>query len=82
MAIKFLPLGSGAKHLGLCFADQSQLKTSAQFMSPSRCQILYALENHIGVFMDIFIYERARRIGDQNVLRKVDAAVDALIGQL
>jgi len=32
--------------------------------------------------MDIFSYEIARRIGDQNVLRKVDAAVDALIGQL
>jgi IS5 family transposase len=37
---------------------------------------LYALENHIGIFMDIFIYESARRIGDQNVLRKVDALMD------
>jgi transposase, IS5 family len=45
-------------------------------MIPSRCQILYALENHIGVFMDIFIYESARRIGDQNALRKVDALMD------
>ena len=26
--------------------------------------------------MDIFIYESARRIGDQNVLRKVDALMD------
>ena len=26
--------------------------------------------------MDIFIYESARRIGDQNVLRKVDALLD------
>jgi hypothetical protein len=51
-------------------------KTSAQFMIPSGCQILYALENHIWVFMDIFIYESARRIGDQNVLRKVDALMD------
>jgi hypothetical protein len=54
----------------------SLIKTSAQFMIPSRCQILYALENHIGVFMDIFIYESARPIGDQNVLRKVDALMD------
>jgi len=37
-------------------------------MIPSRGQILYALENHIGVFMDIFIYESARRIGDQIAL--------------
>ena len=51
-------------------------KTSAQFMIFSRCQILYVLENHIGVFMDIFIYESARRIGDQNVLRKIDALMD------
>jgi len=26
--------------------------------------------------MDIFSYESARRIGDQNVLRKVDALID------
>ena len=26
--------------------------------------------------MDIFSYESARRIGDQNVLRKVDAFMD------
>ena len=51
-------------------------KTSAQFMIPSRCQILYPLEDHIGGFMDIFSYESARRIGDQNVLRKVDALMD------
>jgi hypothetical protein len=59
-----------------CFGRKELGKTSAQFMAPSRCQILYALENHIGVFMDIFIYESARRIGDQNVLRKVDALMD------
>ena len=51
-------------------------KTSAQFKISSGYQILYALENHIGIFMDIFIYESARRIGDQNVLRKVDALMD------
>ena len=45
-------------------------------MIPSRCQILYPLEDHIGGFMDIFSYESARRIGDQNVLRKVDALLD------
>ena len=45
-------------------------------MIPSRCQILYPLEDHIGGFMDIFSYESARRIGDQNVLRKVDALMD------
>ena len=53
-------------------------KTSAQFKIPSGYQILYALENHIGIFMDIFFYESARRIGDQNVLRKVDALMDWL----
>jgi IS5 family transposase len=52
------------------------VKTSARFKIPSGYQILYALENHIGIFMDIFIYESARRIGDQNVLRKVDALID------
>ena len=31
------------------------IKTSAQFMVPSRCQILYLLEDHIGGFMGIFI---------------------------
>jgi hypothetical protein len=51
-------------------------KTSAQFKIPSGYQILYALENHIWIFMDIFIYESARRVGDQNVLRKVDALMD------
>jgi len=51
-------------------------KTSAQFKIPSGYQILYALENHIGIFMDVFIYESARRIEDQNVLRKVDALMD------
>ena len=37
---------------------------------------LYLLEDHIGDFMDIFSYDSARRIGDQNVLRKVDALMD------
>jgi hypothetical protein len=45
-------------------------------MIPSRRQILYSLEDHIGDFMDIFSYESARRIGDQNVLRKIDALMD------
>ena len=45
-------------------------------MIPSHGQILYPLEDHIGGFMDIFSYESARRIGDQNVLRKVDALMD------
>ena len=56
--------------------EETLQKTSAQFKIPSGYQILYALENHIGIFMDIFIYESARRIGDQNVLRKVDALMD------
>jgi IS5 family transposase len=30
----------------------------------------------LGFFMDIFSYESSRRIGDQNVLRKVDALLD------
>ena len=30
--------------------------------------------------MDIFSYESARRIGDQNVLRKVDALLDWSFG--
>ena len=51
-------------------------KTSAQFTIPSGGQILYALENHIGGFMDIFIYENGHRIGDQDVLRKVDVLMD------
>ena len=45
-------------------------------MVPSRCQILYVREDHIGCFMDIFSHESAPRIGDQNVLRKVDALMD------
>jgi len=47
-------------------------------MVPSSCKILYALEIHIGIFMDIFIYKSVRRIGDQNVLRKVAALMDRL----
>ena len=34
------------------------------------------LERNLGCFMDIFSYESARRIGEQNVLRKVDALMD------
>ena len=51
-------------------------KASAQLVIPGRCQILYLLEDHTGGFMDIFSYESARRIGDQNVLCKVDALMD------
>ena len=52
------------------------ITTSAQLLISSLGQILYALETHIGVFMEIFMHESARRIGDQNVLRKVDALMD------
>ncbi len=52
------------------------LKTAAQLLIFSFVQTLYALETHIGVFMEIFMRESARRIGDQNVLRKVDALMD------
>ena len=45
-------------------------------MIPSRGQILNLWEDHIGCFMDIFSHESAPRIGDQNVLRKVDALMD------
>ena len=56
--------------------NSHQQKTSAQFLISSLGQILYALEIHIGIFMEIFMHESARRIGDQNVLRKVDALMD------
>ena len=49
---------------------------SAKWLIFSFVQILYALEIHIGVFMEIFMHESTRRIGDQNVLRKVDALMD------
>ena len=52
------------------------MKTSAQFLISSLGQILYALEIQIGVFKDIFIYESAGQIGDQNGLCKVDALID------
>ena len=43
----------------------------------------YSLAVRWGVFMDIFSYESSRRVGDQNVLRKVDALIDwASISQL
>ena len=34
---------------------------------------MYPSGDHIEDFMDIFSYESARQIGDQNILRKVDA---------
>ena len=37
---------------------------------------MYPLGDQNEGFMDIFSYESARRIGDQNVLRKVDALLD------
>ena len=52
------------------------IKDTCAIQDFSGYQILYALEIHIGVFMDIFIYESALRVGDQNVLRKVDALMD------
>jgi len=52
------------------------LKTAAQLLIFSFVQILYVLEIHIGIFMEIFMHESARRIGDQNVLRKVDVLMD------
>jgi hypothetical protein len=45
-------------------------------MIPSRGQIFYLWKDHIEFFMDIFSHESAPRIGDQNVLRKVDALMD------
>jgi hypothetical protein len=56
--------------------NSHQQKTAAQWLIFSFVQTLYALETHIGVFMEIFMRESARRIGDQNVLRKVDALMD------
>ena len=49
---------------------------SSQFLISSLGQILYVLEIHIGVFMEIFMHESARWIEVQNVLRKVDALMD------
>ena len=70
----------------LCSGDRALwpqydiITTSAQLLISSLGQILYALETHIGVFMEVFIeifmHESTRRIGDQNVLRKVDALMD------
>ena len=66
----------------LCSGDRALwpqydiITTSAQLLIFSFVQTLYALETHIGVFMEIFMHESARRIGDQNVLRKVDALMD------
>ena len=56
--------------------NSHQQKTSAQWLIFSFVQTLYALETHIGGFMEIFMHESTRRIGDQNVLRKVDALMD------
>ena len=52
------------------------LKTAAQLLIFSFVQTLYALETHIGVFMEIFMHESARRIEVQNVLCKVNALMD------
>ena len=59
----------GQARLANWLRKRSPYKTSAQFLISSLGQILYALENHIGGFMDIFIY-------DQDVLRKVDVLMD------
>jgi hypothetical protein len=56
--------------------NSHQQKTAAQWLIFSFVQTLYALETHIGVFMEIFMHESTPRIGDQNVLRKVDALMD------
>jgi hypothetical protein len=56
--------------------NSHQQKTAAQWLIFSFVQTLYALETHIGVFMEIFMHESTRRIEVQNVLRKVDALMD------
>jgi len=70
------PVSIDASFTTLGRTSPELIKASAQFIIPSRCQILYPLEDHIGDFMDIFSYESVRPIGDQNVLRKVDALMD------
>ena len=66
----------------LCSGDRALwpqydiITTSAQLLISSLGQILYALETHIGVFMEIFMHESARRIEVQNVLCKVNALMD------
>ena len=59
-----------------CRNGECRTKIFVQFMIPSRGQIFYLWKDHIGFFMDIFSHESAPRIGDQNVLRKVDALMD------
>jgi IS5 family transposase len=49
----------------LCITTDSQLVKK-----------LYNFVDRTGYFMDIFSYESARRIGNQNALRKVDALMD------
>ena len=51
-------------------------KTSSQFLISSLGKILYAFETQIAVFIEIFMHESTRRIGDQNVLCKVDALMN------
>ena len=66
----------------LCLGDRALwpqydiITTSAQLLISSLGQILYALEKHIAIFMEIFMHESACRIGDQNVLCEVDALMD------
>ena len=78
MTVRHLPsLASHAQESTLSRGTSHPfLKTAAQLLIFSFVQILYALEIHIGVFMEIFMHESTRRIGDQNVLRKVDALMD------
>ena len=58
------------------FQNRCFRKIAAQLLISSLGQILYVLETHIGVFMEIFIHQSARRIGGQNVLCKVDALMN------
>ena len=66
----------------LCLGDRALwpqydiITTAAQLLIFSFVQTLYALETHIGVFMEIFMHESTRRIEVQNVLCKVNALMD------
>ena len=57
-------------------ALKSCVKTSAQLRIPQLIKKLHNFVDRIGCFMGIFSYESARRIGDQNVLRKGDVSMD------
>ena len=75
MTVRHLPsLASHAQESTLSRGTSHPfLKTAAQLLIFSFVQTLYALETHIGVFMEIFMHESARRIEVQNVLCKVNA---------